>query len=416
MNILLFNQYAGNKGDRAVLYATCRMLKRIYPNGDIVVSTSSPELYEGYSYYKDNGITFIPSAWDYTRVKNCAFYWKMLNKVSKYTFTILREVYLRKCCYGITRLFINPLFRNAVRKADKIISVGGHHYCTLLSRDLVSAINFDAMAVRLQGKSFTCFSQTLGPFDFHNPRNLLLTRDILSHSKLYPRESDSREMLLDFQIPERNIEMTYETVLSLSNEIVDYNHPTSRSKSVGIAIYCTYSTYNTQYCTQDGVENYLNIMSSFCNYVISQGYDVKFFPMELKGTPPDDRPYIQRIIERVEYPDKCNVYDDDLETAEHLREVSKCQVFVGHKTHSTIFALATGTPLLAIAYHPKTIEFMRQFEMEQFVVDDKVMTGDKLISMFDDLLTHLDEVGNKSITKSKAFSEVILSQLETTIK
>jgi polysaccharide pyruvyl transferase WcaK-like protein len=138
--------------------------------------------------------------------------------------------------------------------------------------------------------------------------------------------------------------------------------------------------------------------------------------MELEGTPPDDRPYIQRIIDRVECSEKCLVYDKDLETAEHLREVGKCQLFVGHKTHSTIFALATGTPLLAIAYHPKTMEFMRQFEMEQFVIDDKVMTGDKLISTFDELSTHLDEVGNVAITKSKVFSEVILSQLVETVK
>lgn len=410
MNILLFNQYAGNKGDRAVLYATCQMIKRIHPDANIIVSTSSPELYDGYSYYKDNDIKFIPTAWDYTRVKGCGFYWKMLNKVSKYTFTILREVYLRKCCYGITRWFINPLFRNAVKQADKIISVGGHHYCTLLSRDLVSGINFDAMAVRLQGKSFTCFSQTFGPFDFHNNRNLLLTRDILSHSKLYPRENDSREMLLNFQVPESNIAMTYETVLSLSREVSEYVAPTSRPKSVGIAVYCT------QKRTPEVEENYLQAISSLCNHVIKSGYDVKFFPMELKGTPPDDRPYIQRIIDRVECADKCYVYDKDLETAEHLREVSKCQLFVGHKTHSTIFALATGTPLLAIAYHPKTIEFMRQFDMEQYALDDKVMTGDKLISMFDELSSHLDEVGKVAITKSKVFSEVILSQLEATIK
>lgn len=90
--------------------------------------------------------------------------------------------------------------------------------------------------------------------------------------------------------------------------------------------------------------------------------------------------------------------------------------FVGHKTHSTIFALATGTPLLAIAYHPKTIEFMRQFDMEQFVIDDKVMTGDKLISMFDELSSHLDEVGKAAVAKSKAFTEVILSQMKATTK
>lgn len=410
MNILLFNQYAGNKGDRAVLYATCRMLKEIHSDANIVVSTSSPELYDDYSYYKENNIRFVPTAWDYTRVEACRIYWKLLNRFSKYTFTILREVYLKKCFYGITCYFINPQFRKAVKQADVIISVGGHHYCTLLSRDLVSGINFDAMAVRLQKKSFTCFSQTFGPFDFHNPRNLQLTRNILSHSKLYPRENDSREMLLNFQVPEGNIAMTYETVLTLSREVSEYVAPTSRPKSVGIAIYCT------QKRTPEVEENYLQSMSSLCNHAIRQGYDVKFFPMELEGTPPDDRPYIQRIIDRVECSEKCLVYDKDLETAEHLREVGKCQLFVGHKTHSTIFALATGTPLLAIAYHPKTIEFMRQFEMEQFVIDDKVMTGDKLISMFDELSTHLDEVGNVTITKSKVFSEVILSQLVETVK
>lgn len=411
MNILLFNQYAGNKGDRAVLYATCRMLKGLHPNANIVVSTSSPELYDGYSYYKENNIRFVPTAWDYTRVESCRIYWKLLNRFSKYTFTILREVYLRKCFYGITCYFINPQFRKAVKQADVIISVGGHHYCTLLSRDLVSGINFDAMAVRLQEKAFTCFSQTFGPFDFHNSRNLLLTRDILSHSKLYPREKDSHKMLLKFQVPEENITMTYETVLSLSREFSEYILPTLRSKSVGISIYATQLyTY-----TVEAENNYLQGISTLCNYVIGLGYDVKFFPMELKGIP-DDRPYIQRIIEQVKCPEKCYVYDNDLETADHLREVSKCQLFVGHKTHSTIFALATGTPLLAIAYHPKTIEFMRQFDMEQFVLDDKVMTGDKLISMFDELSSHLDEVGKVAITKSKVFSEVILSQLEATIK
>ena len=406
MNILLFNQYAGNKGDRAVLYATCQMLKRIHPDANIVVSTSSPELYDGYSYYKDNDIKFIPTAWDYTRVKGCAFYWKMLNKVSKYTFTILREVYLRKCCYGITRLFINPLFRNAVRKADKIISVGGHHYCTLLSRDLVSGINFDAMAVRLQGKSFTCFSQTFGPFDFHNNRNLLLTRDILTHSRLYPRENDSQEMLLNFQIPQENIEKTFETVLSLSKEVSEYVTPSSRSKSVGVAIYCT------QKRAPEVEENYLHCMSSLCNHVIAQGYNVKFFPMELKGTPPDDRPYIQRIIDRVECPNKCFVYDADMETADHLREVGKCQVFIGHKTHSTIFALATGTPLLAIAYHPKTIEFMHQFDLGRYALDDRTMTSRELIDTFENLVADLDEVGLKSFEKSKEYASVIMSQMK----
>ena len=409
MNILLFNQYAGNKGDRAVLYATCRIIKDIHPDANIYVSTSSPELYDNYSYYKENNITFIPTAWDYTRVKSCRIWWKLLNRFRKYTFTILREIYLRKHFYGLTRFFINPLFRKTVKQSDIIISVGGHHYCTLLSRDLVSGINFDAMAIRLQKKSFTCFSQTFGPFDFYNNRNLLLTRDLLTNSKLYPREQDSHEMLSKFQIPEENITMTYETVLSLCRDFAEYIPQKSRTKSVGIAIYCT------QKRASDVEENYLHSISSLCNYIIEQGYEIKFFPMELKGTAPDDRPYIQRIIERIENSNKCFVYNNDLETAEHLREVSKCQVFIGHKTHSTIFALATGTPLLAISYHPKTIEFMRQFGLEQNVVDDNAISSETLIKMFDNLSTCLEEVGKTSFVKSKEFTKTIISQFEEII-
>ena len=56
MRILLINQYSGNKGDRAVLYAMCRILKSIYRDVEITVSTSDPELWNGYKYYSSEGI------------------------------------------------------------------------------------------------------------------------------------------------------------------------------------------------------------------------------------------------------------------------------------------------------------------------------------------------------------------------
>ena len=47
----------------------------------------------------------------------------------------------------VTVCFINPGYRKVVQDADLVLSVGGHHFTTLLSRDLVSSINYDAMAV-----------------------------------------------------------------------------------------------------------------------------------------------------------------------------------------------------------------------------------------------------------------------------
>ena len=93
-----------------------------------------------------------------------------------------------------------------------------------------------------------------------------------------------------------------------------------------------------------------------------------------------------------------------METLEHLEEVSKCKIFLGHKTHSTIFALATGTPLIALAYHPKTIKFLQQFDMALNAIDDKQLSIQALIQVLDRLNTNLDEIksiGIQSFSKKK---------------
>lgn len=410
MKILLFNQYAGNKGDRAVLFATCRMIRSIVPGADITVSTSSPELYDNYSYYGDNGIRFIPSSWDYKRVNGCKWYWRHLEKIKKYTFTILRETYLRNSCKWVTRFLINPQFREAVKRADHIISVGGHHYCTLLSKDLVSVVNFDAMSVLHQNKTFTCFSQTFGPFRYDNLRNRQVTLAILNSCKLFPRESESKERLLEFGIKPENISMTYETVISLNSLFKEYKMPSLRAKRVGISVYCT------QRRNEEDETNYINSMSALCSYIISKGYEIVFFPMEIKGTPPDDRPYIQNIIKNIANPSSCKIVDEDLETAAHLEYLAECKIFVGHKTHSNIFALATGTPLLAIAYHPKTVEFMKQYGLERNVIEDSFISAEKLEMMFDDIAADIDTIGLRQYNTSKELTQCIHESLSSILK
>ena len=111
MRILLINQYSGNKGDRAVLYAMCRILKSIYRDVEITVSTSDPELWNGYKYYSSEGIRFVPWGWDYDRVKKYKFYWRFLNRFKKYTFTLLRESFMRNV--SLARFLANPEFKKA---------------------------------------------------------------------------------------------------------------------------------------------------------------------------------------------------------------------------------------------------------------------------------------------------------------
>lgn len=405
MKFLLVNQYSGNKGDRAVLYAMCKLLKSQYHDSEITVSTSDIKLWDGYKFYTTENIKFVPWSWDYENIRENKFYWHFLKKIKKYTFTIFRESFLRG--FDIAKLFANPEFFNALKNADVVISVGGHHFTTLLSRDLVSGINFDAMAV-LSKKSMICFSQSFGPFKFYNNRNKELTKLLLSKCFLMPRENTAKEELINFLGREENISATYESVLSLSKHI-EYTPIENRENCVGIAIYCT------QARSQEEKRNYQTAISEFCDHAISKGFSIRFFPMEIKGSVPDDRGFIQEIISKVKFQEQCSFYDKDLETLEHLREVAKCKVFVGHKTHSTIFALATGTPLIAIAYHPKTVEFMRQYHLEDNVINDTNLFSKDINAIFDRINTNLENISRNEYEHSYKIANQIERDLNNAI-
>ena len=159
-HFFLIHQYAGNKGDRAVLFSLCRILRQINPTCKICVSTSSPELWSNDNYFLQNNIIFVPSGWDYQREPKHNIWRKFIKKFKKYTFTIMRESTLLGFESLIGRFFINSSFWQALQSSDIVISVGGHHFTTLLSKDLVSSINFDALSVTLAKKVFICFSQS----------------------------------------------------------------------------------------------------------------------------------------------------------------------------------------------------------------------------------------------------------------
>jgi len=83
-----------------------------------------------------------------------------------------------------------------------------------------------------------------------------------------------------------------------------------------------------------------------------------------------------------------------------LKQLAQCKFFVGHKTHSIIFALLTATPLIAIAYHVKTMDFMRQYGLEDYGFMESETSPEKLISVFEKVKSNLDEVYSIESKKS----------------
>lgn len=398
--ITIINQYSGNKGDRAVLFALCRLLLSHVPNARISVSTTSPELWDNYSFYEENEIFFLPSAWDYERVDGIfnKIYYGLINNFKKYTYTLLRENYL-KFNIPIERFIVNPSFYRSVSEADLVVSTGGHHFTTILSKDLVSHLPFELAAALRLNKETIIFSQSIGPFKFHNVRNQRYIQKLLNDCKsVLIREKDSFKSLRTLGVNTNHVHEIPETVISLNTLFDSYIKPTERDKTVGIAIYSTKKRSKLE------SNKYLECMSSFCDYLISQGYFVEFFPMELKDTEPDDRKMIQEITSKMTNRNSFYIHDEDLETEHHIKAVSKCRLFVGHKTHSVVFALTSGTPLIAIEYHPKTRNFMTQFNTEKYSINDEILSFELLKEKHTELESKLDEVGEGLFASAAQFT------------
>jgi polysaccharide pyruvyl transferase WcaK-like protein len=412
MNITIINQYAGNKGDRAVLYALCNLILKENKGANITVATSKVAMWDDYFFYKENNIKFVPGGWDFESDLEGSQYYKLLEKIKKYTYTLLRENYLSFQLPLLSKLLSHPEYYNSLKNSDLIISTGGHHFTTILSKDLVSDLPYE-LAIALSLKKRVClFSQSIGPFEFSNSRNKKFVTKLLNDcSSIYIREEMSREYLLGMNIGvDKNLFYTPETVLSLNSLFDNYVKPSNRDNVLGLSI------YSTKKRNEKETNDYIAIISTICNYAINKGFKVRMFPMEIKNTEPDDRKMLSQILSKTKIKENCEIVDKDMETKEHIQEVAKCSVFIGHKTHSTIFALASGTPLIAIAYHPKTIEFMKQFDLEEYAVNDDYLSADFLVSSLDKINQNLDVIGDKMFVKSVEFSKELSGKMKELLK
>ena len=398
--VLIINQYSANKGDRGVLFAMVSELLRVN-DLEITVSTHDPKLWENYGFYKKNNIKFVPWGWDFNTLENInifeKIYFKVLNKFKKYTYTINRKLFLKEIhSKKIFKLISNPEYFKALNNSDIVISTGGHHITTILSTDAISSQIYDiSLSLSLKKKTII-WSQSIGPLDFRNNENKNFVYKILNDvDSIFLRDEKSHLYIKN----KNNVYDTNESVFVLSKLFENYEVPSLRDNIVGISIYSTKSR------TPKEKELYTNSISKFANYIIENyNFKIKFIPMEIKGSEPDDRYMINNIIKDITVKESCKILDQDLETSKHIKEVANCKMFVGHKTHSIIFALTSGTPLLALAYHPKSRDFMKQFDLEEFVIDDEDLSSDIMIEKFDKLYTMIDTVGKKSfeISKEKA--------------
>lgn len=402
MKIVVMPQVAGNKGDRAILYF---MLNAFIENNvnEIVVATSHPNLWEDHNRFRNGNIRFICDTWmTYSRAESKVPYGSIryysLRVLSKLRATLyrgigywlLRTAVVNKRFYFLAKIMCYLCNRDhwsAIKNADAIVTSGGHRITTLLQPDVKGHQTFGMAMVLLANKKLVLWSQTIGSFDFKKEINKKLIGKIINHSeRIYVRDIKSVQEVKSFLTDGNKIYKTYDSVFGLRTLVKKYceTPPTKRESILGISVYTGKSGRNIEY------NKYIQSIAELIKRVVNDGFSVKFFPMHLGDR--KEHKYFTDIIDMTGCAERCYIVDSHIDTIDQLKEIAQCKLFLGHKTHSIIFALVTATPLIAIAYHVKAMDFMRQFGLDDYSILESETDPVKLITLYEQVKKKLNEI------------------------
>ncbi|NQT02596.1 MAG: polysaccharide pyruvyl transferase family protein [Planctomycetes bacterium] len=393
MKALVINQCSTNKGDRAVLFFVLRELAR---NGidQVTVSASNPEYWEEKPDFPEIAVRVIPWGWDNSRKKDVGFWGKVIHRIQKVIlkrrihFPLVRNALIAGKRPWYLRFLINRQFVKALREADIVISTGGHHITTMFVPDAATPQIFDMAVALLYEKPLLLWSQSIGPFEFKSQKSKLMVQKILSGaSQIFIRDEASAEQINEMQVSLEHVSKTRESVFGLCDIVKSRTKPSNRPPVMGISVYV-----HTRAGRLEEHNNHPRYFASLIDHAIEAGYKVRFFPMELQGT---DRHCIEAVIHSVNKKENCEIVEGFPGTSDHINAIAKCRIFIGHKTHSQIFSLVAATPLLAIAYHKKTEDFMAQYGLEKYCITDEQISTEKLIELFDKINNNLDFISQK---------------------
>jgi polysaccharide pyruvyl transferase WcaK-like protein len=146
----------------------------------------------------------------------------------------------------------------------------------------------------------------------------------------------------------------------------------------------------------DIYKDYVAKLAGFGQCLIRDGHTVRFFPTQLRA----DELVIKDIRSKMRLDGTGYALsaegDSSILTVDDLvSEISKMDFVVANRYHGILFGLLLRKPVLAIAYHKKSLELMAQMGLSEYVLDSDSIRVDTLINRFDSLRAKRDLIREK---------------------
>lgn len=376
-----------NRGCEAIVRTTTKMIKDVFPHSKIIATSndfgrvkmldlSTVDHYEK-SYYphEDTFDSYIYAG--ICRVFGTSYLWSYIKNINAY----------RK-----------------IGKADICISVGGDNFCynNRIDHFLVHHNHFKRNGAKMihWGTSFE--KELMSP---------KLINDLNKFNAIMVRESISYETLKEagigvpiYLVPDPAFTM---------DAVKPHDDLPIEEDSVGLNI--SSMVIGKESCCDIVRRNTVNLI----NYIIDQGKQVVLIPhVADRKTGSGDYSVMQDILKEVKQPERCLCVGYGYSAPELKYIISKCQLFIGARTHATIAAYSMCVPTIAIGYSVKAIGISKDIfgNTDKYVIPVQTIDkDDTLVNSFQWLTKHKDEIQYnlvkimpEYIAKAKEAENVIL--------
>jgi polysaccharide pyruvyl transferase WcaK-like protein len=163
----------------------------------------------------------------------------------------------------------------------------------------------------------------------------------------------------------------------------------------------------------DGPEysRYLDGLAKFACRLMEEGYEVRLVPTQLHM----DRVFFEDLEKKSrENPPKETAWRLIAQPADSFEEViaqlSQASLVVTSRFHGVVFSYMLGKPVLAISYHPKIRELMKNFGQERFCIDVEALDCELMVKKFRELESVKDEVSRQVLEKAEVNKRLLDEQ------
>lgn len=363
MKIFIAAHYNLNNGDRAVLASTVKLIKEIYPGAVIIVSAVEP------SRMPDN-CDFKTVGWPFNNKITSAI-WQNINVYSFPEWIKIR----------ISKKICDKEYLRELKHADIVLLSGGHHLTDILGVKSYYHLSGNFILPIFMKKTIHLLPQSIGPAS--NEKIALDIKEILESATTVAYRDDSSAEFLETLHGEFNKMEIPDLVYCLRPSRV-----IRKKDLVAVALYHSYSAER---------RNILDLtipnLQKTIKYLLDEGKIVTIVPMD-QG----DNVYYEMIKEALK--DSTNINNFSLgkntnQVQDTIDQFAEASCVIAYKTHASIFSMISETPLIGVAYHPKTIEFMQSMDLLDYAISDKEATSDKLISLIKNIEENYDEIISK---------------------